>query len=155
MVKKSEVFNSKISVSDSDFSIQKIYKDVRAKAESLGYDFLEKQQTSKPKKYGDEIKFNFFFLRELDDFCDGEINVEFVFSSMKRGKGMDHGDAYVLVKGGRISDKDNKWGKTAFNRFLFEIYMNIKKEEFKKRYSIPISRDANGIYDVIKDDFGL
>ncbi len=155
MTKKSGVFKSKISVSDSDFSIHKIYKDVRAKAGSLGYDFLEKQQTSKPKKYGDEIKFNFFFLRELDDFCDGEINVEFVFSSMKRGKGMDHGDAYVLVKGERIVDKDNKWGKTAFNRFLFEIYMNIKKTEFEKRYTIPISEDAGEIYNIIKGDFGL
>ncbi len=155
MVKESEVFKTNISVADSDFSLQKIYKDVKKKAENLGYDFFEKKQTSEPEKYGDEVKLELFFTKELDDFCSADISVEFLFYNLKRGKGADHGNADVSIKASRKLDVENKWGKTAVNKFLFEIYINIKKKEFKKKYTAPIAGDADEIAKTIKGGFGL
>ncbi len=153
MVKTLEVFDSDISIEDSDFNISKIYNETKNKADKLGYDFLEKGQSLKPKKYGDEIKVNFIFVKEVDDFCDAEIKTDFKFSSMSRGKEGDRGNGSVSVKASITLDKENNWGKNIFNKFLFEIYTKIKEKEYEKKYIVPIASDAQEIYNTIKDSF--
>lgn len=155
MVKVSPIFSRNISLADADFNIDKVYKSVKKKVDSLGYDLVEKEQTSKPSKYGEEIKFTFAVYKEFDDFASGEINIGFVFDSLKRSKSGDHGNANVSIKASLSTDFKNQWGKSVFNIFIFKIYSAIKKNEFKNKYVIPLWGAAAGIHDAIKEAFDL
>ena len=155
MVKVSSIFSRNIGLTDADFNIDKVYKSVKKKVDSLGYGFAEKEQTSKPTKYGEEIKFTFAVYKEFDDFATGEINIEFFFDGLKRSKSGDHGNANVSIKAKLLTDFKNQWGKTPFNIFMFKIYSKIKKKEFEKKYIGPLWAAATGIDSAIKEAFGL
>ena len=155
MVKSSEVFSTNIDLSDVNLNVKSFYKVVKAKADDLGYGFFEKRQTSKPKKYGDEIEFEFHMMKDYDEFCMGEIKVDGVFKNLKRSKTKDFGDVKISIKAAIILDYDNKWGKNSFNKFLFKIYTAVKKEEFKNKYTTPLWKDTSEIYNTIKESFGL
>ena len=154
MVKSYDIFKKEIRIINEDFNINSLYKNVRGKIDELRYVYLEKKQTTKPKKYGQEIKFEISLSKEVDDFCVNEINIEMFFENINKPKSHDHGDARILVKAKQTFDYKNRWGMSKFNMWLFKIYLLVKKLEFEEKYTVPIINDATQIYNLIKESLG-
>lgn len=151
MVKVSKVFNRVINLVDSDFKISEVYKKTKDKLESFGYILFEKEQSIKPTKYGEKLKFKFEAFKEFDYFGKADLKIFFVFTNLSRAKGLDHGDLKLTFEGATALDYKNRWGTSGFNAFLFSLYLIIKKNELKKKYIIPTIIESNKIYDGIKE----
>lgn len=151
MVDTTDIFKRYISLGGQDFSISSVYKKTKEFVDEMGYYFVEKEQSVKPEKYGDEVRFTFNVSKEYDEFSKGEITIEFNFINLKRSKNKDHGDAEIRVVVKQILDYHNKWGMSVFNKFLFKIYKIIKKKEFEEKYTVRLVKDATKIFDMIKE----
>lgn len=150
MVKTSKVFNRQITLTDVDFKISEVYKKTKEKLEELGYVLFEKEQSIKPTKYGEKLKFKFEAFREFDFFGKADLKIFFTFTGLSRSKGLDHGNLNIAMEATTTIDHKNRWGTTGFNSFLFSLYLIVKKNELKKKYIIPTIIQANQIYDAIK-----
>ncbi len=151
MADTKDVFKRYISLNDQDFSISSVYKKAKEIVDDMGYFFVEKEQTIKPEKYGDEVRFSFNVSKEYDEFAKVEITIDFSFENLDRSKKKDHGNAEVAVKAKQIFDYHNKWGMNVFNKFLFGIYKTIKKKEFEEKYTKRLFDDSTLIFDKIKE----
>lgn len=155
MIEKGMV-GKNIVVSDEDFNIEKIYKEVKNIADDLDYTFVEKEQGSKSGKYGNEIGFKFIFDKEVDYFGELIFEINFEFGALSKLKnGLDHGDCKVTINGKVIFDYKNRWGMTKFNKFLLGMYLKVADGAMKKSYIIPLITEGNKIHDSIKNIFGL
>ncbi len=155
MPQEQNVYNRKITITDSDFNVDDVCKAVKEKGESLGYIFIEKEQTSKGGKYGHKLDFKFLFTRNVDPFVNYTFNVDFVFDNLSQTKNGHHGDGEVKIKGFVKFDHPNKYGKTKLNKFFFELYMKLFKQLNLEKYIIPLVGEGGQIYDVIKTKFDL
>ncbi len=152
MVKEIEITSRRIILKNEQYNISDLYKRIKNKAEELGYLVVEKEQSTKFTKYGQEIKFDFHLDKEYDYFGKCEMTVEAIFTNIQRVKGIDKGDLRIVIKGKQVLDYKNRWGINKFNRFLFEIYLKIKKKEFLNTYSIKVVTEVNALYDYLKDN---
>jgi len=96
MVKSYDIFKKEIRIINEDFNINSLYKNVRGKIDELRYVYLEKKQTTKPKKYGQEIKFEISLSKEVDDFCVNEINIEMLFKIYLVVKKLEFEEKYTV-----------------------------------------------------------
>lgn len=151
MVDTTDIFKRYISLGGQNFSISSVYKKTKELVDDMGYFFVEKEQSVKPEKYGDEVRFTFNVSKDYDEFAKVEISIEFNFINLTRSKNKDHGDADIKVVGKQVLDYHNKWGMSAFNKFLFKIYKIIKKNEFEAKYTVRLIKDATKIFDMIKE----
>ena len=155
MVLTKEIVSRNIGITGETFDIDKVYKGTKEKGESLGYGFVEQEQSSKPGKYGHELRFKFLFVKEVDDFGINQMEFEFNFENLSKIKGKDHGDCGIKIKCRQTIDYKNRWGKTALNRFLLGVYSKVIDGEVKKKYIIPLINDSNTMHDCIKELFGF
>ncbi|MBS3174527.1 hypothetical protein J4440_01480 [Candidatus Woesearchaeota archaeon] len=151
MVDVKKIFERKLNIADGVFKIDAVYKGIKQKSDSLGYTLVEKEHSNKSGKYGGEIKFDFILDKEIDYFAKGEISVEIIFLNIKKAKGYDVGNIELKMSAMQKLDYKHRWGINKFNKFLFSIYQNLMKENFKKKYLIPIIIDATTIYNFIKE----
>ena len=156
MVKEINISENKIVIKDGVFSLKQIHKEIKELIEELGYGFVEKQQTNKPKKYGAERKIDFLAEKQIDDFAKFEITVNFFIEYLKiLKKGdliLDNGEGIITVKSKLTLDFGNKWSKNEFSRFLFKLYIGfLKKSEIENKYVAPLSEDVKVIYSKIKE----
>lgn len=155
MVLEKNIFSRNINITNEDFDISRIYKGVKSKGEDLGYGFVEQEQSNKPGKYGHTVVFKFLFVKQVDFFGTNEISLDFNFENLSKVAGKDHGDCKIAIKGKVTLDYKNRWGMTAFNRFLLNLYSKVKDGEMKSKYMGPLIKDANEMHDFIKDKFGF
>lgn len=155
MVLAKEIINKNIIANDETFDIDKIYKNIKKKGESMGYVFVEQEQGTKGGKYGQELRFKFLFVKEVDFFGKKEINLDFDFENLNKTKSGDKGDCKVTIKGKITLDYKNRWGMNSFNKLLLNLYVKIKDPEMKKKYIVPLIKDCTEIQDYIKDEFGF
>ena len=155
MVKISDIFKRDIRINNSEFNIDNVYKKTKIRIESLGYIFLEKKQSLKPKKYGEEIIFDFDAFKIVDNFCRTQINIEANFNNLTRTKKGYYGDVIVTIKAKQELDYKNTWATKKFNLLLFKIYLQMKRSELKRKYTIPLWMDAENLYNYLKELFEL
>ncbi len=151
MVKEIKLVDKKININDGTFKVDELYKGLKKKVESIGWFIAEKEQSQKSSKYGNEIKFSFIAGKEFDYFGKVEAEIELNFENLKKAKGYDFGDLAFTMKATQKLDYKNRWGKNPFSKFLFEIYLRLKKEEFKNKYTVPIIVTTNEIYSYVKN----
>ena len=149
------IVSKNILVSDEDFNIDKIYKGVKDIADKLGYTIIEKEQGSKPGKYGNEVRFKFILDKEIDYFGELVIDLDLDFGNLSKVKVLDHGNCKVTISGKVIFDYKNRWGMKKFDKFLLGMYLKVKDPEMKRKYIIPLIKDGNEIHDSIKNNFGF
>ncbi len=152
MVDEKKIVDKKLVVTSGTFNIDKLYKGIKQKSEELDYFFVEREHGSKPSKYGDEVKFDFLLHKELDYFGKVEVEIELLFENLKKTKTGDSGDFNLKIKSTQKLDYRNRWGRNKFYKFLFGLYLKIKKEDFKQKYTIQIIKETGEIYDYIKDE---
>ena len=152
MVNEAKIIDKKINITNGVFKIDSLYKGIKEKAESLGYLFVERRQEKKPTKYGEELEAHFYLDKEYDYFGKVETVIELNFENLKKVKGHDLGDLKGKIVATQKLDYKNRWGKNKFNKFLFNVYLKIKKEDFKQKYTILIITETNEIYDFIKGE---
>ena len=150
-----DVFKRTIVVTDEDFDIEKIYKNFKKRAESMGYYFVEKEQGVKGAKYGQEVGFKFSLSRKIDVFAKSQYELEFVFDNLKKIDGFDHGNCRIKIVGSAILDYENKWGKSTFDLILLKLYLKVIGAEIKRKYFGAVVKDGFEINDSIKSDFGF
>ncbi len=155
VLRKEGIVKRTIYANDETFDIAKVYKGVKEKAEDLGYFFIEQEQAFKPGKYGDEVRFKFLFVKEVDFFGEQDISIEFNFENLSKVKGRDHGDYSIKIVGDVIIDYKNGWGMNSFNKFLLGLYAKVKDSEIKSKYIIPMIKDITEIQDYMKSEFGF
>ncbi len=153
MVLRKEIVKKNIVINNSDFDIDKIYKKVKEKAESMGYFFIEKEQGLRSGKYGGEVRFRFYLGREVDYFGSLEFDLDLDFNELSKVKNLDHGNCKVTIKGTVTFDSKNKWGMTRFNKFLLGLYLKVADPMMKKNYLIPLIKEGNELHDFIKEQF--
>jgi hypothetical protein len=152
---KMEVVRRVILANDEDFNIEKIYKSIKGKADSLGYDFFEKEQANKSGKYGDEIEFKFLLVKKVDPFGMIEINTDFKFMKLDKNKEIYHGNAMCLIVGTVKLDYEEDWSRSSFKRFLLNIYKRVNENNLKRKYIVPAIIESTEIQNYIKDKFGF
>lgn len=154
MVLEDTVTKRNLTAIDVVFNLDKFYKDVKKKADALGYDFVEKEQGNKPGKYGQEIKFDFVFNKDFDYFANFVILITLNFDHLHKVKGGDKGDCKAKIKSVLTLDYKNRWGMSKFNKTLLKIYAKIKKPYIDDTYVDPLFNDTNEIMNMIKEHFG-
>ncbi|MBI2148498.1 hypothetical protein HYU23_02365 [Candidatus Woesearchaeota archaeon] len=150
-----EIFSRNIVVTDEVFDIDKIYKGIKKKSGDLGYTFIEKEQATKPGKYGTELKFKFILDKEVDEFGELIFDLGFSFDRLSKAKNLDRGNCEVSIKGKVIFDYKNRWGMNKFNKTLLGLYIKFTDSAMKKKYIVPLILDGNEMHDFIKDSFGF
>ena len=155
MVLEKAIVGKEVLVDNETFDVDKIYKAVKEKAEDLGYFFIEKEQATRPTKYGNELKFKFSLSKEVDDFGRKDFDINLDFSNLNKVKNLDRGNCKVMIKGNVVYDYKTHWGKTKFGKFLLEFYVKVMEAEMKKKYIIPLIKDGSEFHVVIKEKFGL
>ncbi len=149
-----EVAKRRISGEDWPIEVEKIYRSIKPKAESLHYRVVEKEQEFKSEKYGGLNRFSFICEKTIDELAKNQIEIECGFSKIRQREGekKNIGDIQIKVVGTLIFDPKNHWGKTKFGRMLYHFYSKfLAKEKIKKKYIEPLGIETNKIYDAIKE----
>ena len=147
-----DIIKRNINLTEANVDLDKIFKDIKSKAEDLGYIFFEKEQSSGSKKYGEERSFKFYLDREIDPFGKIEINIEFNFDRLEKIKTKYVGDGIVNFTTSIKYDYKNKWGKNKTDMFLYNLYKKVMKWKFETMYIVPGIIDGNQLYGYIKDE---
>jgi len=147
-----DIIKRNINITEGKIELEKIFKGIKNKAEDLGYLFFEKEQSSGSKKYGEERIFKFYMEREIDPFGKIEIKIEFNFDRLEKVKNKFIGDGVVDFTTSIRYDYKNKWGKSKFDMFLYNLYRKVMKWKFETMYIIPGIIEGNQIYGYIKDE---
>lgn len=156
MVKEAQAGDKTIIVSDGIFDLKAIYQTTKSTLESMGYGVVESSQSNKPKKYGAERKMTLQGFKDIDEFGQSQIDVNFNFEALKTIKKdklvIDNGDGSINFKCVVRLDYQNHWGTTSFKRFLFKYYSGLlKKEDLKKKYIVPSAIEMTKLYEKIKE----
>ena len=155
MAKELEAAKRRLGLVEGVFSAEEIYKEVRKVADKLKYSFVEKEQESKPAKYGQDRVFNFYLEKVFDDFAKGKIEIEIKFFNLNRvkveGKELDRGDIDFVLTATGVFDHRNEWVMKRLNKGLFDFYWKyFMKEKAKRVYLKPLTEDAEKIYEAVK-----
>jgi len=151
MVNEIKAASRILKLRNHEFSIPDIYKRIKTKAEEMGYLVVEKEQTTKFTKYGQELKFDFYLDKEYDYFGKSEISLTVSFREVQKVKGIEKGEIKIEIIGKQVLDYKNRWANNSFNRFLFKIYLKIKKKEFLHKYTIKVGTEVSELYNYLKD----
>lgn len=142
----------KLHLKDCEYNIPDFYKRIKEKGEDMGFLVIEKEQTNKFTKYGQETKFEFILSRDYDELTRATITVSAQFMHVNKVKGIDKGEVTIDITGKYFIDFKNRFENNAFNRFLFKIYLKIKKKEFFVKYLLRTAGEVGQIYNYLKDN---
>lgn len=127
------VFKNKI-VKKGVFDINKIYKECKDWFSDSKYEYTEVDKTTKTKDRGFEILYKVFGKRDLTDYFQLRIEVDFLFEQTKEvqidNKKMFKGNVEMRMSAILITDWQKKWQKTKFSKFLQKVY---EKHLIKKK----------------------
>ena len=149
-----------ISVKNSLFHPEDVYKTTKEKIEALGYTFFEKKHKSKKTQYGTWVYVEFYGIKNRDDFSASRLEVTFTFSDLKpgtyEGKNISQGNCSVVVSCHVIFDKENKYKADPFKNWLFGVYSKtIGRSLLKKKYIVPTVVEYLELYAYIKEKLYL
>ena len=148
-----EVVKQRLNTYNDEVDVDKVYKAIVEKAKELEYDFVEKEQTSKPTQYGDEITFVFEMSREVDPFGKLNIKVEGKFNNLNKVKGRYVGDGMIKIKGTMDLDYDDKFGVKPWKKILLKLYVLWNDPEIKNKYAKPLTKEVHEMQEYVKEKF--
>jgi len=151
-----EIIKRYINIKEKPIDVEKFIRSFRKKAEEMGYKFFEIEQESSTRKYGEDRIFKFELEKEIDYFAKVNIEIDILFEKLEKVKGRFIGNGTINYIVNLTYDYKNRWGGTAFNSFLFSIYLKVMKWPLENKYLIPYSIiEGNEIFDFIKEELGL
>jgi hypothetical protein len=152
VVKEKDAGKRIINLSKEVIDSKVLYKSLKDKIEDLGYTFLEKEQSKKETKYGDEIKFTFGAAKKYDDFAKAEIKIEVVLENLEKiDSGKFKGDGKITIEGKVFLDYKNEWTLSSYKKAIFDLYNKyFIGGRVKKMYVIPTSNDVEELNKLVK-----
>lgn len=139
------------------FNIRELCETTKKAITAEGFDFVEIEHSSKPGKYGRDIKIILCGGLDFDNFAKGRMEVEMIFEKIKDvkfdGKIMNGGVCKIKVSCLVNLDWKNKWGTSALKEFIFKnIYLRyIVEDQMKKKYFDVTGDKATKVFTKIKE----
>ncbi len=135
------------------FDLDRLYSEVKAWLDEMGYEMQEKEHTEKDKPAGKEIKYIFKCEREVTNYYKYYIDITFfILNAIPMSGNLISANARIAIEAHVELDRLKKWqNKGKFVDFLFKIYNNyiIKKEV--EKYRDQLYEEVLELQDLIKD----
>ena len=123
------------------FDLKQLYKLFHSFAEEKGYTFYETNFTRKDKSDGSEYQVEYKLERKVTSFIKFIITIEIwtlrTTEVQQEGKHMFEGELEMNFDANMEMDYDkkNNWEKTAFHKFLRNIYIYYLKKQYFLNYA--------------------
>src|SRR3989344_8314530 len=140
------------------FDIDAIARGIKKWYLENNYRYDEKENITKDKPQGFEIIVKFKSIREVDDFVQFHIDMEFhmfYVEKVKKGsKIVNKGYMRVIIMAHMTLDYKNKWERSKFGRFLYHVYRkHLIRDKIKRVYEAKIDAELQEVMAIIKKDF--
>lgn len=138
------------------FDMGHLYKQMREWFAENNYIYTEKENTTKVKDKGIEIKLKMAGERRVTDYFKFEIDVRFLVIEVQKvkmkDKELDKGILSAFIKANLHFDYRHIWTKNKFAKLLRFIYNNfIIKRKIDDVYSPALKFEAEDLSNVMKD----
>ena len=141
-----------IIIKSGSFNLNDLYKKISMWYFNKGYDFTEKENSNKIGSSGSEVKLDIMGDRKIDSYVKFHIDILIAVLEYKGGQGKFHASIKAYLE----LDYDNKWEKTAFDKFLRHIYNSvIIKTRIKKYYGSKLYLELVDFSKAVKSPLGL
>ena len=158
MIKKQDYVSPKngVRIVNTDvFNFDDLCDGIKAWGNSRRYDFTEREHTNKNHPRGQEVVYSWIFQREIDDYVEFNIRVDFRLIELRKvkldDKQVDKADMEIKIFAFINFDYKNKW-KSALKEFLMNIYNNyLIKDKIKNVLEINLYKELMELHDEIKD----
>ncbi len=135
-------------------NFEKLYKELKGVFDDFGYDFLEKEHTTKDLASGRELIIVWVAEREVNDYIKYEMKVRFFVENMIKTEDKYKGLFEIKIWANLELDYNNKWQGNPITEFLFKVYNSylIKEEIFthQKKLESDVEKLKNVIRKYIK-----
>jgi len=157
------VMNSRIEKLGPDgciFDLNKIYHDIKDWFAEAKYSFTEKENTTKKKDKGTEIKMTLIGKRSVTDYFQFMIEIKFLIIETEpvkfKNKKLYKGKFRAYFKAALIFDYRYIWAKNKFSKLLRYIYNNfIIFDKIDNVYSAALKFEADDLFNVVKEDLEM
>lgn len=118
------------------------------------YDFQEKEQTTKEKSVGKELRIVWEGERKFDDYTKFFIKVEFFIEQLTQENGKEKGNIKITFWAWMILDYNKRWQTSSLKKFLMFVYNNyIIKKLIVVDYENKLKSDAYALQNIAKEHF--
>jgi len=124
------------------------------------YIYVEKENTTKEKDKGVEIKLKMNGYRKVTDYFKFEIDVKFLITELQKvkmkDKELDKGILSAFITAKMHFDYRHIWTKNKFSKLLRFIYNNfIIKNKIVDVYSPALKFETDDLFNIMKDALEL
>jgi len=142
------------------YDLNHLYAQMRAWFGENNYIYNEKENTTKEKDKGVEVKMKMIAERRVTDFFKFEISVNFLIVEMEKvkvkDKLLDKGFMRAFMTAKLYFDYRHIWDKNKFSKLLKFIYNNfIIKPKIDTVYTAALKFEAEDLFNVMKDSLDM
>ncbi|MAG50606.1 hypothetical protein CL621_03120 [archaeon] len=137
------------------FNFDDLCDGIQSWADSRRYDFTEKEHTNKTHPRGQEVVYAWIFEREIDDYVQFTIRVDFRIIELRKvkvgDKQADKADMEIKIFAFIDFDYKGKW-KGPLRGFLMNVYNNyLIKDKIVNVLEVNLYKELMELHDEIKD----